>query len=207
MKKKMIGLVFLFCLFVSACHSDAEVDYAVIAAEAYQQYIDQGRHILWADEEATVYEIVDINQDMIPEFLVQSIEGELYKTTLFRYDVISETVEIAGMMSHIGPLKYSEEYNALVYSPFQSSPASGEYQFFVLTGGWQEFLFGVGWTTDENGCRYFLRDGYYGEIEKIDQKEAENYLENLRRLACTLPLPETEHAFPAFGSETTNANR
>lgn len=158
--------------------------------KAYEQYIND-----WS-ESASEYAILDINQDGIPELLINSeLDIEWQNTVFFSYDIALGKIVYIDDIYHFADIRYSSRYKAIEYTDIRPNILSGISYFNVIKD--KEFIcvFTVGWDTTDleaNDMEIYNFVNEFGKEDKrIENEEREEYFSELKSIDF-ISLPNEE---------------
>lgn len=156
------------------------------AEEAYRSILDKqeyrGYTAEWLEEPES-YSIIDINQDQVPELMVHSANSLGWANTLlFVYDSADQTAKMIEDIYHYSEIRYSEVYNAIVYTDIRPAEMYGGYGFTKLENAALKDEFFVGWDGTSGERQYYIfqgesqkgiteeeKDAYYAELTEIER--------------------------------------
>lgn len=174
--------------FDSEADDIVDVYNAFINEKKYEQFIDE-----WVLP-ATEYAILDINQDGIPELLINSEwDIEWRNTLIFSYDVVSEEVVFIKDIYHCYDIRYSSKYRAIEYTDIKPSTMLGISSFDTVEAKELVNLFVIGRDTvylegDKTETYNFIHIFGEGE-EQIKDEERQEYFSELNTVEFTeLPI-------------------
>lgn len=154
--------------------------------QAYEDFVYSGEYLEYAsgwDGSTRDYEILDINQDNIPELFIGSSTGWDYYTLIFTFDPNANRIVYVDNIYSFRPLRYSNRYKAIAFpGDFRPSDYLGVYSFQVLNGTHLESLFSVYWEYDGEKMNY--GGGINGEITTEGEKDA--YFDELQYIIFSL---------------------
>lgn len=160
---------------------DSVVDMYIefINDKVYERYIDN-----WVMP-AIEYAILDINQDGVPELLINSeLEMEWGNTLIFSYDVFLEEIVFIQDIYHFSDIRYSLQNKALVYTDIRPDTVFGVYSFDTIKDMKLNSVFTVGKdtinidTSDEQTYYFICETGKTEEI--IEDEEGQEYFSELK---------------------------
>ncbi len=159
---------------------DSVVDMYIefINEKVYERYIDE-----WVMP-AIEYAILDINQDGIPELLINSeLEIEWRNTLVFSYDVLLEEIVFIQDIYHFSDIRYSLQNKAIVYTDIRPDTVCGVYSFDTIKDMKLNSVFTVEKntinidTSDEQTYYFICETGKTEEI--LEHEEGQEYFSEL----------------------------
>jgi len=140
------------------------------------------------------YAILDIDQNGIPELIIDSSDTDWSTDLIYSYDTATDKVVFIDSIYHYSGLRYSMKYKAIEYQPSRPDKLSGSSSFDTLDSNKLITLFSINMNGTSGNSIYSLwqndketvlseneKDTYFSELNQID-------FQKINWLTETLPL-------------------
>ena len=147
-------------LDMSIFHEGEIPDYNKIAREKYNAFLlDKGYKSYtkeWLNP-AVDYAILDINQDDVPELLINSAyEIEFKNTLVFTYDTIVDDIHFVEDIYHYGDIRYVAEEKAITYQWFNPTMYISDLQCYTIQDMKLSMILEIGFDADIPGEKHYF---------------------------------------------------
>lgn len=166
---------------------------------AYQKLMNEKKYRQYTDNwtaPANTYAIIDINQDNIPELLINGLEehDDWGWALLYTYDLSTDEVKLLENIYYYDQIRYSPKYKAIEYTELRPSRSIGSSDFYTVKDNQFVHSFSVVWEySDSSDSREFHLSfpDENDENKSITEEESYAYNEELLQIDFK-PIPYTE---------------
>lgn len=148
----------------------------LIMGKKYKEYVNEEWE--WMSP-FTTYALIDINQDKIPELLIDSVDdmGEWHLALVFTYNITEGKIQFVQDIYYYSEIQYSQKYKAITFSEFRPDVVKIE-DYYTTDNAELVHLFSVGWDkTVAEDYNFFNTPDM--ESQKISEEELKKYFSEL----------------------------